>query len=89
MMRNLIVASMAAALGAGVVSTAIAAEKGKKADKTEKCYGVAKAGKNDCASAGNNSCAGQATKDADGKAWISVPAGLCAKLNGGASQPQS
>jgi uncharacterized membrane protein len=29
--------------------------------KAEKCYGIAKAGKNDCASAGNNSCAGNGT----------------------------
>ncbi len=54
-----------------------------KTDK-EKCYGVAKAGKNDCASKdGSNSCAGSATKDADKNAWLYVPAGLCGKLAGG------
>jgi uncharacterized membrane protein len=48
----------------------------------EKCYGVAKAGKNDCA-AGVHSCQGQATKDYDKTSFVSLPAGVCAKLAGG------
>lgn len=50
----------------------------------EKCYGVAKAGKNDCAAAGH-SCAGQSTKDMDKASWVSLPAGVCAKLAGGST----
>ena len=50
----------------------------------EHCYGVAKAGKNDCASAGH-SCAGQATKDMDKASWLSLPTGVCAKLSGGST----
>jgi uncharacterized membrane protein len=58
--------------------------KGHEASAKEKCYGVSKAGKNDCASKdGSNSCAGHATKDADGNQWVYVPAGLCDKLVGG------
>ena len=57
--------------------------------KTEKCYGVAKAGKNDCASSGNNSCAGHSAKDADPGAWLLVPAGLCEKLTGGSLEPKA
>jgi uncharacterized membrane protein len=49
---------------------------------SEKCYGIAKAGKNDCAAAGNNSCAGQATRDMDKAAYVYLPAGLCAKIAG-------
>lgn len=45
----------------------------------EKCYGVAKAGKNDCAGAAH-ACAGQSKMDAAGKDWISVPKGTCEKL---------
>lgn len=53
-------------------------------DEREKCYGVAKAGKNDCASKdGSNSCAAQSKKDADANDWIYVPKGLCEKLVGG------
>ena len=47
----------------------------------EKCFGVAKAGKNDCA-AGAHSCAGQSTKDGDKSSFVAVPVGLCARLAG-------
>jgi uncharacterized membrane protein len=57
--------------------------------KAEKCYGIAKAGKNDCASTGNNSCAGTAKADADPRAWIYVPAGYCGKIVGGNPQPKA
>jgi uncharacterized membrane protein len=49
---------------------------------SEKCFGIAKAGKNDCAATGSNSCAGQATKDMDKAAYVYLPAGLCAKIAG-------
>ena len=48
----------------------------------EKCYGVAAAGKNDCA-AGAHSCAGQSTKNADKTSFVFLPAGACSKLAGG------
>jgi uncharacterized membrane protein len=51
--------------------------------KAEKCYGIAKAGKNDCASTGNSSCAGTSKADADPRAWIYVPAGYCERIVGG------
>ena len=41
------------------------------------CYGIAKAGQNDCASTGNNSCAGTSRADADPKTWVYVHAGYC------------
>jgi uncharacterized membrane protein len=75
----------ALALAAVAVSQAKAADEMAGA-KTEKCYGVAKAGKNDCA-AGSHSCAGQATKDADKASFVALPAGLCAKLAGGSTAP--
>lgn len=50
--------------------------------KNEKCYGVAKAGKNDCAANGH-SCQAQAKQDANGNEWIYVPAGTCERLVGG------
>ncbi len=54
------------------------------ADKTdmEKCYGVSKAGKNDCAGPAH-ACAGQSKMDASGKDYITVPKGTCDKLAGG------
>jgi uncharacterized membrane protein len=49
---------------------------------TEKCYGVAKAGKNDCAGAAH-ACSGQSKADASTKEWIKVPKGTCERLVNG------
>jgi uncharacterized membrane protein len=56
--------------------------------KAEKCYGVAKAGKNDCASTGNNSCSGTSKRDGDKKAWIFLPEGYCERIVGGSKTAQ-
>ena len=55
--------------------------------EAEKCYGVAKAGKNDCQTA-NSSCAGTSRRDAQKDAWVYVPAGTCEKLVGSSPQPR-
>jgi uncharacterized membrane protein len=55
--------------------------------KTEKCYGVVKAGKNDCATAAS-SCAGTSKKDSQADAWVGLPSGLCAKIVGGSLEPK-
>jgi uncharacterized membrane protein len=55
-------------------------------DKSEKCFGIAKAGKNDCAANGHG-CAGMAKTDGDQKEWISVPKGTCEKIVGGSLTP--
>ena len=49
---------------------------------SEKCYGVAKAAKNDCA-AGAHSCAGQSTMNMDKSSFVYLPKGACAKIAGG------
>ncbi len=68
-------------LGAAVFAApALAAD---KADM-EKCYGVVKAGKNDCAGAAH-ACAGQAKTDAGGKEFVALPKGTCEKLAGGST----
>ncbi|MGL1919685.1 MAG: DUF2282 domain-containing protein [Hyphomicrobiales bacterium] len=43
----------------------------------EKCYGVAKAGENDCKAGAGTSCQGTSTVDYQGNAWKNVPAGSC------------
>lgn len=75
----LIASAFATALALGALTSAQAAEK-------EKCYGVAKAGKNDC-KAGSHSCAGHATKDRDPESFVVVPKGLCDRLAGGTHEP--
>ncbi|SFV87787.1 Putative signal peptide protein [hydrothermal vent metagenome] len=52
------------------------------AGSDEKCYGVVKAGKNDCATK-VSSCAGTAKTDAQTDAFIAMPKGLCEKLVNG------
>ena len=47
----------------------------------EKCYGVAKAGKNDCAGPAH-ACAGQ-SKETSSKEWIKLPKGSCERIVGG------
>jgi uncharacterized membrane protein len=56
--------------------------------KTEKCFGIAAAGQNDCQTA-THSCAGEATAAAEGDSWIYVPAGTCLKINGASLTPKS
>ena len=50
----------------------------------EKCYGIVKAGKNDCA-AQSHSCAGQSATDG-GANWLYLPKGTCEKVVGGSTQ---
>ena len=77
-------AILAAAIGSLVAvagTTAFAADDAKK-PATEKCYGVAKAAKNDCAGP-SHSCQGLSKKDGDAKEWITVPKGTCERLVNG------
>ena len=53
---------------------------------SEKCYGVAKAGKNDCAG-GAHACAGQSSKDNSPKEFIKLPKGTCERIVGGSLAP--
>ncbi len=63
---------------AGAVATALAASVAPAAaQENEKCFGVAKAGENDCAAGPGTTCAGTSTIDYQGNAWSLVPAGTC------------
>ncbi len=53
----------------------------------EKCYGVAKAEKNDCQTA-TSACAGTAKQDRQTDAFIAVPKGTCGKIAGGSLKPE-
>lgn len=81
--RILIHSALAGLVAAGV-SGALAQE---KAPATEKCYGVAKAGQNDCA-AGKHSCAGTARTDNDPDYWKLVAKGTCEKMGGKMAPPK-
>jgi uncharacterized membrane protein len=76
MKNGFIVASaLAAALS---MSAAVIAQ----AQDAEQCFGVAKAGKNDC-KAGAHDCKGMSTVDSDPQSFVLVPVGTCDKIAGG------
>ena len=75
--RNVVIT---AAIGSLFALGSLAATAADKAP-VEKCYGVVKAGKNDCQTAAS-ACAGTATKDGQKDAWIYVPQGTCDKIVG-------
>lgn len=52
------------------------------AAEMEKCYGIVKAGANDCAGPGHT-CQGQANADASPDEYILLPAGTCDRIAGG------
>lgn len=87
MNKKLVISS---AIAAGLVLAASAnAGSDKPVPKMEKCYGIVKAGKNDCGiKSQGTSCSGQAKQDAIPDAWIYVPRGTCDKIVGGSTEPK-
>lgn len=79
--QTLVASALSAlALSALVASAATAQTAPAKPGATEKCYGVAKAGKNDCAAGPGTSCAGTSVRDYQGNAWKHVAAGTCTSI---------
>lgn len=64
-----------ALLAAAAVASAAQAQNNTK--PMEKCYGISKAGKNDCKAGPGTSCSGSSTRDYQGNAWKLVPKGTC------------
>lgn len=68
-------------LALGLTANASAAD---KKVEMEKCFGIAKAGMNDCSSNKSaHSCAGQASKNNDPMDFVAVPKGTCNKIANG------
>ena len=82
--RLILSSALASALALGLVGHAAAQGMGSDNVKgKEKCYGVAKAGQNDCSNlAGTHSCGGDAKTDNDRGEWKYVPQGTCKDLGG-------
>ncbi|HSW05832.1 DUF2282 domain-containing protein [Aquabacterium sp.] len=76
--RLILSSALASALALGLVGQASAQAKEK-----EKCYGIAKAGQNDCANlSGSHSCAGQSKADMGADEWKYVAKGSCVNMKG-------
>jgi uncharacterized membrane protein len=82
--RHVIASALASVAALGLVSAAAAQTMDKdKESKKEKCYGVAKAGQNDCGNlSGTHSCAGQSKVDNDPGEWKYVAKGTCKDMKG-------
>ncbi len=87
--RALIASALATAFAGTAILSAQAGPAPEPSFKAEKCYGIAKAGKNDCASTGANSCAGTSKANADPRAWVYVPAGYCERIVNGSLKPKA
>ncbi len=76
--RLIAASALASALALGLVGQAAAQAKAK-----EKCYGIAKAGQNDCANlSGTHSCAGKSKAEMAADEWKYVAAGTCKEMKG-------
>lgn len=78
MKRTFTTAAMVA--GALAVVGATATPDAANAAGKEKCYGISKAGQNDCAAGPGTTCAGTSTVDYQGNAWKLVPEGTCTTM---------
>ncbi|MGH6718751.1 MAG: BufA1 family periplasmic bufferin-type metallophore [Alphaproteobacteria bacterium] len=79
-------AAALAAVALGNVGTAYAGPAAVPEFDNEKCYGISKAGKNDCQFS-SGSCAGTATADSLKDTWLYVPAGTCERIVGASLEP--
>jgi uncharacterized membrane protein len=81
--RYVITAAIAALTSGGMLAATTAQAAGAVVcAEQERCYGIAKAGKNDCATS-TSACSGGAKQDNLKDAWIYVPKGTCQKVAGG------
>lgn len=77
--RHVLTSALATALALGLAGEAPA----QQAKPKEKCYGISKAGTNDCGNlAGTHTCAGQSKTDFHHGDWRYVPQGTCRALKG-------
>lgn len=81
-MNRLNTLALAASLATAVAGVSLPAlsQDAMSAAATEKCYGVAMAGQNDCAAGPGTTCAGTSTVDYQGNSWKAVPAGTCVSM---------
>jgi uncharacterized membrane protein len=73
-------ATLAATWALSLAALAGAAHADEAKKPMEKCYGVAQAGKNDCAAGTGTTCAGTSKADYQGNAWILVDKGTCTTI---------
>jgi uncharacterized membrane protein len=73
-------AALAATLALSLTALATGAHADQAHKPQEKCFGVALAGKNDCAAGAGTSCAATSKVDYQGNAFILVDKGTCTHI---------
>jgi uncharacterized membrane protein len=87
--RQALIATALATLCATSAGIAAADPAAMTKSSQEKCFGIAKAGQNDCAAAnGSHSCAGQSKADLGAHDWKYVAKGTCEKVGGKPAAPK-
>ena len=81
--RTLLNSAVAGVIALGLAQAASAQDK----DEKEKCYGIAKAGANDCGTA-SHTCAGLAKKSNTPEDWKYVAKGTCEQAGGSTKAPK-
>lgn len=84
--RQALIAAALATVCAATAGTAAANPDAPPKKEREKCYGIAKAGQNDCGTA-NHGCSGQAKSDNLPDEWKFVPKGTCEQAGGKPTPP--
>lgn len=81
--RYVITTAIAALTSGGLLAATTAQAAGAVVcAEQERCYGIARASKNDCATS-TSACSGSAKQDSQKDAWVYVPKGMCLKVAGG------
>jgi uncharacterized membrane protein len=83
--KTVVNSALAGVLALGVLGLSQQGATAEKRLAGEKCYGITKAGKNDCQTA-TSACAGSSKQDGNPSAFIYVPKGTCEKIVGGSLQ---
>ncbi len=86
-MKNAMIAAsaLAVAVALSACSTSRTSSQTATTPAMEKCYGIAQAGKNDCAGAAH-ACAGQSSVSRSSEDFVMIPAGTCDKIVGGTAK---
>lgn len=84
--QNVLLSAVAGLVALGLATAANAGPVEQKPG-TEKCFGIAKAGKNDCGTA-KHACAGESKKDNDAAEWKYVAKGTCESMGGKSMAPK-
>lgn len=79
--KTVILTLLSTGVAMATTTTMTTSNTGTHVGNTEKCYGVAKAGKNGCGTA-QHSCANQATTDNSPQEWVMVTKGTCQQAGG-------